>query len=315
MILETVARAQAHCPQRPARDILADLGLPPATYYRWQERVAVGTLADEVAPPRRVAVPPTPQEVEMVRTFTLAEPPMGYKRLTYALMLENKAFLRPWMVRQVLAEAQLLGRRQPPPALLHRPPEADHPDQRWHTDLSMWRFAGRWFWLVDVLDSYSRFLIDCAVLLLARTEDVALAIQRARETLSGGLLLPGEPEIVHDGGPQFISHDWRVFVRSLGMTDVRTHPYHPQSNGRDERLHRTLREELPLDDDATLYQAQEVIDHYRFYYNYHRPHSALHYLCPHDYYRGDPAARLAEREVNLKVAALARLRYWETYQP
>lgn len=74
----------------------------------------------------------------MVRTFTLAEPPMGYKRLTYALMLENKAFLRPWMVRQVLAEAQLLGRRQPPPALLHRPPEADHPDQRWHT-----RFACR----------------------------------------------------------------------------------------------------------------------------------------------------------------------------
>ncbi len=70
-----------------------------------------------------------------------------------------------------------------------------------------------------------------------------------------------------------------------------------------------MREELPLDDDATLDQAQELIDQYRFYYNYHRPHSALHYLCPYDYYRRDPATRLAEREANPKVAALARLRF------
>jgi len=313
MILDIVTQAQSHCPQRAVRAILADLGLPPTTYYRWCERAAQGELADDVVVPHRVAVPPTPQEVEIVRTFTLAEPPMGYKRLTYALMLENKAFLRPWMVREVLTQAQLLGRRQPPPALLHRPPEADHPDQRWHTDLSMWHFSGRWFWLVDVLDSYSRYLIHCEVLLIARTEDVAAAIQCARETLTDRLLLLGEPEIVHDGGPQFISQEWRAFVKSLEMTNVRTHPYHPQSNGRDERLHRTLREELPLAEDATLYQAEEVIDRYRFYYNYHRPHSALHYLCPYDYYRGNPAAQLAEREAKLKAAALARLHYWETH--
>ena len=104
-------------------------------------------------------------------------------------------------------------------------------------------------------------------------------------------------------------------MQGLGLTDVHTHPYHPQSNGRDERLHRTLREELPLADDTTLYQVQDMIDHYRFYYNCHWPHSALRYLCPYDYYRGDPAARLAEREANLKAAALARQRYWKTHQP
>jgi transposase InsO family protein len=270
-------------------------------------------LTDEVVVPKRAAIPPTPVEVTTVRAFALAEPPMGYKRLTYALMLENKAFLRPWMVRAVLSQASLLGRRPPPPAALRRPPDADHPDQRWHTDLSMWRFAGQWFWLVDVLDSYSRYLIHCEVLLMARTEEVAAALQRARETLKAIQLPAGEPEIVHDGGPQFISHDWRTFVQGLGMTDVRTHPYHPQSNGRDERLHRTLREELPLAPDATLYQAQELIETYRFYYNFRRPHAALHYLRPHDYYRGDPAARLAERETNLKLAALARQTYWETH--
>ena len=121
---------------------------------------------------------------------------------------------------------------------------------------------------MDVPDSYSRYLIDCKVLLLARTKEVTVAIQRAREKLSGRLLLPG--------GLQFISQERRAFVQSLGLTDVRTHPCHPQSNGRDERLHRTRRDEWLLDDDATLYPAQEVIEHYRFYYNYHRPHSALH---------------------------------------
>ena len=307
-----VAQAQSYCPQRPLRDILADLGLPPASYYRWSERANQGSLTDDVVVPKRVAVPPTPAEVATVREFAVAEPPMGYKRLTYALMLENKAFLRPWMVRDVLSQASLLGRRPPPPAALRRPPDADHPDQRWHTDLSMWRFSGQWFWLVDVLDSYSRYLIHCEVLFIARTEEVATAIQRARDTLTDIQLRPGEPEIVHDGGPQFISHDWRTFVHGLGMTDVRTHPYHPQSNGRDERLHRTLREELPLAEDANLYQAQEVIETYRFYYNFRRPHAALHYLRPYDYYRGDPAARLTEREANLKLAALARQTYWET---
>ena len=308
-----MGQAQDYCPHRRLRDLLADLGLPPASYYRWVERASQGRLEDDRVVPKPTAVPPTPAEVATVREFAVTEPPMGYKRLSYALMLENKAFLRPWLVRDILSQASLLGRRPPPPAALRRPADADHPDQRWHTDLSMWRFAGQWFWLVDVLDSYSRYLIYCEVLMVARTEEVAAAIQRSRETLADIPLQQGEPEIVHDGGPQFISHEWRAFVQALGMTDVRTHPYHPQSNGRDERLHRTFREELPLADDANLYQAQAVLETYRFYYNFHRPHAALHYLRPYDYYRGDPVARLAERETNLRLAALARQTYWKTH--
>lgn len=86
------------------------------------------------------------------------------------------------------------------------------------------------------------------------------------------------------------------FVWATQTTDVRTHWYHPQSDGRDERVHRTFREEIPLNENATLYQARAVIEDYRAYYNERRPHSALHYLCPQDYYRGDPAKLLVERE-------------------
>jgi transposase InsO family protein len=68
-------------------------------------------------------------------------------------------------------------------------------------------------------------------------------------------------------------------------------------------VHRTFREEIPLDETANLYQARAVIAEYRHYYNERRPHSALHYLCPRDHYRGDPVKRIAERETNLRAAA------------
>ena len=312
--MKTVEQAQTHCPQRPLAAILADLGLPSATYFRWVERAAAGQLADQVVVPHRTPVPPTPQEADMVVNFAHAHPLLGYKRLAYALMLENKAFLRPWMVHDLLAQHQLLGRRQPPPEPLRRPPEADHPDQRWHTDLMVWWFADRWFWLIDVLDAYSRYLIHCQLLFTARAEDVSLAVQTALDTLPPERRRTGEPEIVHDCGGQFIGAEWATLVRATEMTDVRARAYHPQSNGRDERVHRTFREELPLDDAAGFYQAQEVIDHYRTYYNQRRPHSALRYLCPHEFYRGDPFAALAARADACRAAAAARQAYWKVHR-
>ena len=287
------------------------MNVSAATYHRWCERAARHQLTDRVIVPQRHAVPPTPCEVACVRTFAEQHFGLGYKRLCYSLMLENQAFLYPWMVHAILSAAHLLGRRQPAPELLRRPPEADHPDQRWHTDLMTWHLDGQWYWLIDVLDAYSRYLVYCEVLITATAQDVVRATQRTLDTLASQERRAGEPEIVHDGGSQFIGHEWAQLVQATGMTDVRTHPYHPQSNGKDERVHRTLREEVPLDEGANLYEARRVIETYRAYYNERRPHSALHYLCPRDYYRGDPVVCLAERKRKLRAAAEARRAYWE----
>jgi putative transposase len=290
------------------------VGLPERTYHRWTNRARQNQLADHIITPHREAIPPTPAEVGCVRAFAETHWGLGYKRLTYSLMLEKQAFLYPWMVHDILAQASLLGRRQPAPELLRRPPEADHPDQRWHTDLMMWHFDEQWYWLLDVLDAYSRYLVHCEVLVTATAQDIVRVEQRAFDTLQGRQRRAGEPEIVHDGGPQFIGHEWALFVKATGMTNVRTHPYHPQSNGKDERLHRTLRTEVPLDPDAQLYEARQVIESYRVYYNERRPHSALHYLCPLDYYRGDPMACLAERHTKLRAAVEARRVYWQQHR-
>ncbi|MBI3733583.1 MAG: transposase [Chloroflexi bacterium] len=221
--------------------------------------------------PQREALPPTAAEAETARDCATHPPWLGYKRLTYALLADNKAFLREWMVRDLLSAAPLLGRRTPAPTLLRRPPEPDHPDQRWHTDLMLWHFNRRGFYLMDVLDAYSRYLGHCALLLTASDDAVILAVQRARERLTERVRLPGEPQIVHDNGPQFISHEWWQCIHPSDRQNVRTRTHPPHANGRDERLHRTLREELPLAEEATLDEARALLADYRTHYNQRRP--------------------------------------------
>lgn len=122
MLLDTIHRTQDLCPERSLTAILADLGLPKTTYYHWQAQAAAGRLDDDVVTPQRPAIPPTPEEIQIVTTYAQAHPLLGYKRLTFELMAGNKAFLRPWMVQAVLEEAQLLGRRARWADRLRRPP-------------------------------------------------------------------------------------------------------------------------------------------------------------------------------------------------
>lgn len=305
-----VARAEVLAPERTRREILEDLGLQPSTFYRWLERADTATLVDAQVLPEPMRLPPTPDEIARVVRYAQVHPLLGYKRLTWAMVDENVACLRPWMVHAILKEQNLLGRRAQLILPYARPDEPDHPDQRWHTDLMSLKLNGRWFHLIDVLDAYRRYLVYWEVLLTARADVIVLATQRALETLQGRKQC-GEPEIVHDRGPQFVGHEWRVFIRNAEVGDIPTRAHHPQSNGRIERFHRTTKEEsLNEHERDDLYRARAALTRWQHYYNHERPHTALHYVRPIDYYRGDPSARLAEREAKLRGAAVARAEYW-----
>jgi len=179
----------------------------------------------------------------------------------------------------------------------------------WHIDLMYLYIPPRWYYLVDILDGHSRFLVHWRLNLTMLADTVTLAVQEALEGLPQGR--PGEPRLVHDHGSQFLSREWQVFVEGVGLTDIKTRVAHPQSNGRLERLHRTHREEGLSQEELTDYhQALDILACWGQYYNYQRHHSALKYLRPVDYYRGDPAARLVAREQKLAHAAQARQAYW-----
>jgi len=297
--------------ERSVRDVLDQLDVSHATYYRWKDRAERDRLVDARTPRRRPGLPPTPTERAAVCDFARAHPLMGYKRLAWDMVDRDLAYLRPGQVYQVLQAADLLARR-PPLASdpLRRPVPPDRPDQVWHIDLMYLYVKPRWYYLVDILDGYSRYLVHWNLNMTLHAELVMLTVQEALEKLS--TRHPGEPQLVHDHGSQFISREWRTFVTLAGAGDIRTRVAHPESNGRLERLHRTHREEGLINEDITDYgKAVAALTRWDNYYNHRRPHSALRYLRPVDYYRGDPEARLAERRQKLQHGLTVRQSYWK----
>jgi transposase InsO family protein len=168
----------------------------------------------------------------------------------------------------------------------------------------------RWYYLVDIIDGYSRFMVNWSLNLTMEAETVTMTVQDALEKLENRR--KGEPRIVHDHGSQFMSHEWHNFVKGAGITDIKTRVAHPESNGRVERLHRTHREEGLTEEALTgYYTALDAMGHWGKYYNYKRPHSAIKYLVPADYYRGNPDDRIAERKEKLVQAVEVRQAYWQ----
>lgn len=137
----------------------------------------------------------------------------------------------------------------------------------------------RWYYLVDILDGYSRFLVHWSLNLTMLADTVTLTVQEALERLTDRR--SGEPRLVHDHGSQFLSAEWRAFIEGSGVTDIKTRVAHPESNGRLERLHRTHREEGLTEETLEAYHhALEAMTSWADYYNHRRPHTALKYLCP-----------------------------------
>jgi hypothetical protein len=128
--------------------------------------------------------------------------------------------------------------------------------------------------------------------------DVTTILQRARE------MFPGvTPRIISDNGPQFIAKDFKEFIRIAGMTHVRTSPYYPQSNGKLERFHKTIKGEcirvkVPL----SLDEARRLVDEYVTHYNHVRLNSAIGYLAPKDMLEGRDKEIFAQRDRKLAEA-------------
>ena len=118
-----------------------------------------------------------------------------------------------------------------------------------------------------------------------------------------------QPRVISDNGPQFIAKDFKKFIRLTGMTHVRTSPYYPQSNGKLERYHRTIKSHaIRPGRPATLDHARELIASFVEHYNNIRLHSAIGYIAPADFLAGRGPAIWAERDRKLNAAREERRR-------
>jgi putative transposase len=205
----------------------------------------------------------------------------------------------PSSVYRVLKGAGLMQRHNSKPSLKgkgFRQPLRPH--EHWHVDVSYINVAGTFFYLCSLLDGCSRSIVHWEIRESMTEADVETILQRARERYPDA-----RPRIISDNGPQFIARDFKEFIRLCGMTHVRTSPYYPQSNGKIERWHRSLKAEcirpgVPL----SLEDARRLVEGYVRHYNEVRLHSAIGYVTPAARMAGLDRAIFAERDRKLEAA-------------
>jgi transposase InsO family protein len=180
-----------------------------------------------------------------------------------------------------------------------QPPQ---PHQHWHIDVSYINVSGTFYYLCSVLDGYSRCIVHWDLRESMREADIEIILERAKENYP-----EVKPRIISDNGPQFIARDFKEFIRISGMTHVRTSPFYPQSNGKLERWHKSLKSECirPLTP-LSLEDARRLIQSYVDHYNTVRLHSAIGYVTPQDMLTGRQAEIHGARDRKLEQARRQR---------
>jgi putative transposase len=227
----------------------------------------------------------------------------GYRRVCYMMLDDNIVAVSPSSVYRVLNKAGMLrkwNQKKSTKGTGFSPPEKAH--DHWHIDLSYLNICGTFYYLCSVLDGYSRSIVHWEIRESMTETDVEIVLQRALEKQ------PKEkPRVISDNGPQFIAKDFKQFICLAGMTHVRTSPYYPQSNGKIERWHQSLKKEcLRPKTPLNLDDAKRLVANFVDYYNNKRLHSALGYITPKDKLEGRENQIFAQRDRKLEAARQTR---------
>jgi transposase InsO family protein len=285
------------------RSLCRRLGLTWSRYQRWNRQASQGgDLADVAGGARERLDSPLPWEVSAVADYALDRPDAGYRRLTWEMVDRDIAHLSESAVYRILSEEDLLYRWARPSSSGNKPPPATEPNQRWHTDIMHIRIGDVWYFLVSFLDAYSRFIVHWELLPTMKKEDVSLALLAALEKHPGAT-----PEIVSDHGCQYTSKEFRKLVARFELNHILCRIAHPQSNGTIERYHRSTREAMAVTPPRNLSRARELIGEWVKEYNENRLHAGLKYIEPAEYFRGNPADRIASRRSKLDAARQNRI--------
>jgi len=280
----------------PSSRFLRWIELSPRKFRRWKERFGKLNEHNGLAPRDHWI---EQWEREAIIGFFHEYPLEGYRRLAFMMLDRNLVAVSPSTVYRVLKAAGLLGDRFAPASRKGQgfvQPLAPH--QHWHIDFSFINIAGTFYYLCSVLDGCSRYIVAWDIRVSMHEADAEIVLQRGRETFA-----EAKPQIISDRGGQFVSRDFKEYIRLWQTSHVMTSPHYPQSNGKLERFHRTLKEQAirpktPLCLDDARRVAGQFIEHY----NRVRLHSAIGYVAPIDKLLGRDQEILRARDEKLHQA-------------
>jgi transposase InsO family protein len=276
------------------------LGVAASKFYSWRERYGKANEHNAWVP-RDFWL--EDWEKKAIVDFHLNNPLEGYRRLTFMMLDRDVVAVSPSSVWRVLGQAGLLSKWNGEPSKkgsgFAQPPAAH---EHWHIDVSYVNISGTFYYLCSVLDGYSRLLVHWELRQSMTEAEIEVVLQRAREKYP-----EAKPRIISDNGPQFLAKDFKEFIRIAGMTHVRTSRNDPQSNGKLERWHKSLKSECirPLTP-LTQQDAGRLIGKYVDYYNNERLHSAIGYVTPMDMLAGRQKQIHAARDIKLEQARQKR---------
>ena len=280
-----------------------EAGIQPARFYRWYDRLQTGgpaALEDKASRPTRVwnRIPDAIRE--QIVQLALDEPELSPRELATRFTDTANYFVSEASVYRLLKARDLIT--SPAYIVMKAADEfkdkTTAPNQLWQTDFTYLKVTGwGWFYLSTVLDDFSRYIIAWKLCTTMKAQDVTDTLDIAL-TASGcdQARIIQKPRLLSDNGSSYVSSDLAEWLDAQNMGHVRGAPYHPQTQGKIERWHQTLKNRILLENYYLPGDLEANIEKFVDHYNHRRYHESLSNLTPADVYFGRGSTILLERE-------------------
>ncbi|MBT7561830.1 MAG: IS3 family transposase [Proteobacteria bacterium] len=287
----------------PAKRTLDKLGVPRTTFYRWYDKYLEGgveALEDRSPRPSRVWNRIPDDIRERIIDMALENPELSPRELAVRFTDTQDYFVSEASVYRLLKSHDLITS----PAFVVIKASSEFKDktsrinQLWQTDFTYIKVIGwGWFYLSTILDDYSRYIITWTLCTTMKASDVTDTLERALQASGCDQVeVQHKPRLLSDNGPSYLSGELAEWLADNGMDHVRGAPYHPQTQGKIERWHQTLKNRILLENYFLPGDLKANIGRFVTYYNHHRYHESLSNLTPADVYFGRGETILIERE-------------------
>ena len=298
----------------PARRTLEMLGIRPSTFYRWYDRFRAGgpeALEDKPSKPDRVWNRIPDDVRQRIVAVALEIPELSPREVAIRFTDTESYFVSESSVYRLLKAHDLIT--SPAFIVIKAADEfkdkTTAPNQLWQTDFTYLKVVGwGWYYLSTVLDDFSRFIVAWKLCATMCADDVTATLDLALS--ASGLdhvTVAHRPRLLSDNGSSYVAGGLAKWLEAKGMEHVRGAPYHPQTQGKIERWHQTLKNRILLENYYLPGDLEQQIDAFVEHYNHVRYHESLNNLTPADVYFGRAETILVERE-RIKRATIANRR-------
>ncbi len=282
-----------------ANRTLKELGIHKRTFYNWYNRYLSGGV-DGLAPAigRRDSWNKIPEnERQIIVNEALEHELLSPRELSVHILDEHKWFVSESSVYRILKKKGLIY--APAHTVMSAANEYKDKTMRinemWHTDFTYFKIIGRgWYFLSTILDDYSRYILAWDLRPNMTSNDVKPCVEKALKV--AGLTRDTAPRLLSDNGKCYLSSDLKSFLNMRGIKSIRGKPCHPQTQGKIERYHRSIKNVIKLDNYYSLEELYEAIEKFVNYYNNERYHESLNNLTPLSVFLGRGDEILQERE-------------------